>query len=400
MMMFLYKAPIINKVIFSVAFVIIASGLMQVCIEFWGSTLLGRLKNGILLLIFLWFNRHIFSSLDKWELGYIILMLIGFIAHLNIILDSHIDPFREMVNWVSMVVLLSLYRYNSFGKPILPLVVLVVFFFLETSIAIYERFTFSNIINFSENEFYSFEADTFSDDKGFRSRSLLFHPLTNANVLSIMMSFILVNRYMKKGMKFILLFMGLLALFSFNSRGAMLCWILILFFRFVLFNKSLVYTGFIILLAYLFLPPIFQIVQDTGILGRLDFDFSDSSSETRLLAFAIFAEQDWNIESILLGGKIITMPNSNLSLENGILLNLGYWGWIIGSLKLIYEIIISYKCLSSYPVKEKLLIMFAFWGVAFANNNVFSPVFFSFYILIFMASDIFNYMKSPKHLCT
>lgn len=388
-----YKVPTINKFIFSVAFVLIGLGLIRACVEIFGTTLLGQLKNCALLIMLLLFGKSIFKSLDKWSLCYIVLMFLGFLAHLSIDLDSQNEPFREFVNWVSIVILLSLYRYNLFSRPLPLFFILMFFFFMETSMAIYERLTFSNIITFSENEFYSFDVDSFLDEKDFRSRSLLFHPLTNANVLSIIMAFILVNHYIKTKMKFVLLSIGLMALLAFNSRTAMLCWLLILCFRFVLFNKSFVYTGLIILFAYLFLPYIFQIVQELGILGRLNFDFSDSSSETRLLAYVIFAGQEWNLENILLGGRIIKMPYTNLSLENGILLNLSYWGWIIGSLKFIFEMIISYGCLSEYSVKERLLVMFSFWGVALGNNNIFSPTFFSFYILIFIAFDIFDKSK-------
>lgn len=379
-----------GKLLFLFTYAIVFLGEISACTEFLGATILGQLKNIALLLMLVFFNKKIFTSLDKWSLRYVILMFMAFLGHLIIDLDRDVNPFHEFTSWCSIVIILSLYRKKLFGSPILPFFILMCFFLIEFSFAVYERITLSNIITFHENDFYNFAADTFSEDKEFRSRSLLYHPLTNANVVSIIMGFILVNKNMRKEIKYILLAIGIIALFSFNSRGAMLCWILILLYRFFFMKKKFVYIGIFIFFFYITVPIILPFIQENGIFGRLSFDFSDDSSGTRILAFVLFGEQEWDLSNIIFGGKFLTMPGSNLSIENGVLLTLAYWGWIVGTLKLLIEFIISYKCLSNYDAKEKMIVLFSFWGVAMMNNNVFSPLFLIFYILIFIAFDVFD----------
>ena len=125
--------------------------------------------------------------------------------------------------------------------------------------------------------------------------------------------------------------------------------------------------------------------------GRLKEGLDDSSSQTRLDAFMFFAMHPWNFNNILFGGDIIYMPGSILSLENGVLLNLGYWGWIIGSLKTIFEVMISYKVLpNSFDVKTRIVIMAALWGVAFMNNNSFQPLVFSYFLFANVSYNTIN----------
>ena len=128
---------------------------------------------------------------------------------------------------------------------------------------------------------------------------------------------------------------------------------------------------------------IIDIIIRSQVLGRLDFDFSDGSSATRFDAFRYFANQRWDLDWILFGGKLIKMPGSDLYLENGILLSMGYWGWFWGLAKPLLEILVTYRCLSNYSIKEKLIIMAATWLVALTNNNTMGV----FVLLYFMLSN-------------
>ena len=145
------------------------------------------------------------------------------------------------------------------------------------------------------------------------------------------------------------------------------------------------------MLFYFFYPFLFEFIESTGLLGRfISKDFDDESTNARLLAFVWFAMQDWNIESVLMGGKMILMPGSNLTLENGILVTLGYWGWFVGTFKVILEFLISYNSLTIYNVKEKLILMIAFWGVALTNNNSFHHWPLALFVLTVIAFNMFE----------
>lgn len=188
----------------------------------------------------------------------------------------------------------------------------------------------------------------------FRAFSLMGHPLTNACVTSIFMGFILVSQSLPRILKYLLIAIGLLGLFGFNSRGGILIWILVLFYRFTLYNNNFIKTVIPLTILAFGYPFIMDWI-DSGALGRFSFDFSDSSSATRWESFLYFAMQKWDLETILLGGRYIKMPGTDLLLENGILLNLSYWGWLVGVLKTILEVAISYIVIKKYDNVIKLL---------------------------------------------
>ena len=125
---------------------------------------------------------------------------------------------------------------------------------------------------------------------------------------------------------------------------------------------------------------------NSGILGRFTFDnLIDESSLTRLSSFYYFMNQYWSISSVLMGGKLLYMPGTKLLLENGVLLNLGYWGWIIGLLKIVIEISLTYKLLSLYTNQEKFIVMLSFWGVGLMNNNTFNSLCLTFFLFTFVS---------------
>lgn len=160
-------------------------------------------------------------------------------------------------------------------------------------------------------------------------------------------------------------------------------------------NKNIVLVSLSGLAAYIALPFVLDFIANNEIFGRLNEGVEDGSTQTRLDAFMFFAMHQWNTTNILLGGDIIYMPGSILSLENGVLLNLGYWGWIIGSLKTIMEVVISYKLLpADFDAKTKMIIMAACWGVAFMNNNSFQPLVFSYFMFVNIAFRHINNQKT------
>lgn len=347
------------------------------------------------LLLFARYSVNILRSCDRYQLSYLFLMLIGFFSHVFIGVEQ--NAFKEFVTWSLIIIILSLYnRYIRLGSNTALMILLLSFYLIECSLSFYERVVGNIIISYEETDFMSID-EFMEDSDRFRSCALLFHPLLNANVVSIFMGFILVIKKISKPVKIGLLCLGALALWGFNSRGVLLVWGVILVFWFFYRRWSLRFILIVAILGFVLLPMIVDVLIKYDLLGRFGADLLDESSETRLLAFVVFATHNWNIINILFGGDIIYMPTlfygKELAIENGILLTLGYWGWIIGALKVFLEVLVSYRCLEAYKVKEKLIVMMAFWGVAFTNNNSFRPEALAFYILAYMFSDNWEHFR-------
>lgn len=320
---------------------------------------------------------------------YTLTMIIGALFHIQFAdIES---PFTESFMWISVILIMIIILNTNYRNKLI-VYFFVVFFFIEIGMCIYEKINRCFIITGFESNMTATSIDLSEYTSiDFRSRALLYHPLFNANVISIFLGFLLCDNHLKRNIKLLIIAAGLFALFCCNSRGALLVWILLLAYRYIFYNNNIIKTIVIIISIYIFLPTILDILSLNGGLGRLNFDFDDKSSETRLLAYGLFSAYPWNFDSIVYGGNIIYYPLTEVSLENGILLNLSYWGWIIGTLKTILEFVISYLCLSRYTAKEKFIILSAFWGVAMFNNNSFNAMFLTYFCFINVA---FNSLKN------
>lgn len=251
-------------------------------------------------------------------------------------------------------------------------VFVLAFFVVECLMSFYERNTMSHLISYSgeEDTQATSTAIATSEFKKFRSFALMFHPLFNANTVSVAMGFILCSDKMKLWFKALLLALGVLALWGFNSRAVWLVWTFIFMYRFALYNRKWWQACIAVSLLCLVVPPLLALILDSDILGRLEgFDFSDSSSQTRLFAITLFLGKNWDFQSIVVGGDLIFYPGTDIPLENGILLDLCYWGWVVGSLKIVSEFLVTYFALHHFPMKAKFIVLLSFWGLAFMNNN-------------------------------
>ena len=325
--------------------------------------------------IFLYLNnyRQICFAQSNTYIG---IMIVAFILHSLFTSDANIpQPFWESQKWILIVVFMVISKDHKDCRILMY--ALFIFYLSQVGMAFYERLTLSNLIDYEAlvngYDKLSFRvAEQYTESSEFRSCALLGHGLNNANVTSIIMAFILCSR-MNNFTKYVLLALGGLALWGFNSRAAIGCWMLIFLLRFLFKSSNVLYLFSAFGVFFFILPLLVDYISTTSILGRFNFDFSDDSSAARIYAFELFFMHDWTWEQILSGGLIIYMPGTDLSLENGILLNLCYWGWIIGIPKTILEVGITYVVLPDYLNRdEKFLILLATWGVAFGNNNSFS----------------------------
>lgn len=314
-------------------------------------------------------------------------LILGFFFHL---LVPEIDKnLNDSFKWIFMVLLLIAHRKINTSKIIFYLMIL--FFFVHSGIAIYEKLNLIHLFNYSF--FEEFGKSDLSTE--FRSFGLMEHPLYSANVLVIIMAFLLLSKRLPLIIKIIFILIGSYALISFNSRAALLVWILILLYRVFLYKRP-IYLGIILgvsVVLIFFLNDLSSVLfHDIDIFGRLSGEnaFKDDSSMTRVLSFVFFWNESWSIQDIFLGGRIIYMPGSELSLENGVLLTIGWWGWIVGLIKVIFEMIISYNILTNFNSKERIILLLATWGVAFANNNSINTFVFAFFIISFLAVSSFD----------
>ena len=351
--------------------------------EFIGPTFLGQMINLCIIIIVLLYGKSFFRYQDKWSLLYVFIMSLGFIFHFSLIpLKAN---FMEFLSWSFLIMLATYLKNNSNQHSNLIIAYVFAFILLNSGIAIWEQINKTRFVEYSYSEIL--DGFVMTGDKinaNFRSFSLLGHPLNNANVTTICLGFVLACNNIKDKiwLWYLLIILLSLSIWAFNSRAAMLVGGILLIYRFAFYNANLfkVITSFFIL--YLTLPVLIEFVNNTEILGRFSLDFSDNSTLARLESFYFFFHERWDFESLILGGRILYMPGTDLLLENGILLNIGYWGIVVGLLKILVEIIISYHFLFGYQANQKIMIMMALWGTALANNNTFNAFILTFFFAI------------------
>lgn len=338
--------------------------------EYIGPTVSGRLLwFTILSIVFFYVRKYKVTSVAK---TYIVFITIGFVLHFITGNLQENETLNTTVIARIVPILLLLMAYQQGRSPVIFVRLMIIFYILECCISIYEKITLTHLISYTATEELAATSLTMIDSSVFRSFSLMFHPLFNANTVSIFLAFIFCSHRIKPFYKNAFIILGLLALWGFNSRGAMIIWGVILVYRLVLYKTKLLYVSIMLVVLYFAIPPLIEWVVYSGLFGRLtEMDFSDSSSLTRLEAFNVFFNERWNIQDIVVGGRVLCYPSTDLTLENGALLDLGFWGLIVGSIKIICEIVITYKAVEKYDVRDRILIMIAVWGVAFMNNNSF-----------------------------
>lgn len=327
-------------------------------------------------------------TIDKAGWLYLTCMLIGFFLHIGVetVFET---PMYNFFAWSSIVILYYALNKKQTNNGFL-FVFMLSFYLIECLICVYERI--SHVYLFEYVSEFQALAGTAMDytSNDFRAHGLLEHPLYNANVISIIMGLILCNHQIKNQYKLIFLVIGAMGLWACNSRSSMVIWLILFVYRFFFYKKNIIVVILSILILYLIAPFLIEFIGRSNLLGRLSFTYENEFSIlSRLIAFEVFANQNWTLEKILIGGDIVYYDNTNIGLENGILLDLAFWGWIIGSIKVILELYFTYKSLHLYSNKEKLIIFLAFWGVALSNSNSFQTLIFV-YFFIANASLSFN----------
>lgn len=339
-------------------------------------TYFGWMINSIFLISIGILGKHVLKNITPYELTYLLLLLTGTILHYSILNIE--KPYREFIIWTIIIILIPLFRL--FNIPKFFVYLYFSFFIIHMLLSIYEMNNQILLFNYNYTESFSM----YEDITKFRSFSLMEHPLRSANIVVIALSFVLVNRYINNYYKVFFLVLGTISLLCFNSRAAIITWGFILILYYLLFTKISILIITLSSIAFVFFSGIIDFsTLDLSFLGRLaeEDNLSNSSSITRLLSYYYFWHSDWDLQNVIVGGRIIYIPGTNISLENGILLTISWWGWIVGILKVLLELIISYNLINIYNVREKFILLFGCWGCAFANNNNFNTFVFAFFII-------------------
>jgi hypothetical protein len=360
---------------------------------FFGSTFIGWLGNAMYLIALPILLSSIPKKGNKVEWLYIGVMILGLVFH-AFLPESEKHTIKDSLQWLFLVVLII--ASQKYKAPQLLFYTLLAFFITNCVLAMVEYKLQANLFDYRYVEGFS----NFTEKSEFRAFGLMEHPLQSANITLIIMSFIMISKDIKRSLKIVLLTLGTLAVLCFNSRFAIIICFCMLAYRYLLYNVKPVIAIMLGVLVYaLFLSDITSFIQQNSqIFGRLaeKNNLSDDSSLTRLLSYLYFWNADWNLQNIVLGGRIIYIPGTEYSLENGVLLTISWWGWVVGILKVILELIISYLCLKNYNVKDKWIVMIACWGTAFANNNSMFTFVFAFFIISFLSIDALANQKKNK----
>jgi len=272
--------------------------------------------------------------------------------------------------------LLSILLYNATppSRKIVRILILL-FFFAECLLAIYERVL-------SVNVFPYVDEDTIDNlaDLQFRSTSILGHPLMNALVVSTIMASVMISdtKLVIKGAVYSL---GLIAILCFNARGATLLWgMLSLFTVFYLVRKKQttlaakrIIFGFVIFaalgIAYLIIVQGFA---DRLVNNNAKGGLYDSSAKARIDVFAAF---DYIKDRDFFFGQtayylMITDKLGQAGVENSYIVLILYYGIPAFVLFMIAYFFWLGKYFKYLAPLEKCVLFIAFIIVGSANNSL------------------------------
>lgn len=296
------------------------------------------------------------------------LLVISILSAFNLSSGRNVDMKMMMAGFVSPILIYQF--FNSYKYDIYILRAkkfLIAFYIIECGLAIFERLIGTNIF-VNVNAGYD----------GFRSYSLIGHPLQNALCVSIMMSFILFSdlKY-----KLELFFLGMVAILCFNTRSTMVFWgvasIIYMFYLIFTHNKQYKKFAWYVIFAGIVL---------TYLMIRYDFGsrllemglYDESSASVRIRIFEIFnfyslsdfilGMPSYQIEKILYRAGI-----DELIIENYWLMFILRFGIIFTIALFICMLSFLMKMLEDRPSFEKWFIILSFLLISSTNNSMSIP---------------------------
>lgn len=322
------------------------------------------------------FKKKLFVGTYKYTTYIMITVILAFMIGRLIKGGGQIDLLIKNIVMPTLYAAYFIHQPHTNNKTIQRIVIYM--YYINALLAIYERITLQNIFPLSLTYSHiDFTISTDFDANIFRSTALMGHPLTNALLTSIIMIFILTSESIKPLHKIMHYTVGLVSLFCFNARGAILISGVFLFF-YILKTLTAKKTKanikfFIIILIFLGIQGIFMLFQ-AGFGGRF-FEHNIKEDNSILARFEV-----WNLlDNINIDFFLAGIPD----IENYAIRILGYnhiENWFIlmslqiGIIFTIIFILLFYKLFKYYlqPYKQfdKLMLAGLTLTVSSTNNSL------------------------------
>jgi len=299
------------------------------------------------------------------------------------------DYFKIVANFMIIPMLISICFDNLTLKELnLVRRMTIIFFVVECGLSIvewilnYNFFTYEEILTFVEGQLKYFGF--------FRSTSLLGHPLANAQVVAVIMTFIATYGFRKKYFQIILFFLGYVSLFCFNARGATLVVTVftVPYFLWKINKTTQPSRKWMIKLGVfcMFFGMIYLVTQ-TPMGGRLmNMKLMDDSAQTRLEIFQFYNYYQTN-DDFLWGNPNNTDYMINKlgvgGIENGIIRSILAYGIILTIPMLLLLFNFQYRKLSVFSKLDKWLLLAVFYLIGTMNPNLVAPIQWTLWIFAY-----------------
>lgn len=297
---------------------------------------------------------------------------------------------HEVALFLIFPMLTSMCFENLTGKELTLLRrVTITFFVAECGLSIVEWglnrnfFTYDLLIEFTTN---------WVNVGFFRSTSLLGHPLANAQVVAVFMTFIAVSNFKRKYIQIILFFLGYVSLFCFNSRGATLVVTVFVVPYFIWkINKATQQSRkWIIKLGILCLFfGVFYMVAETSLGNRLtEKDIFDDSGQTRLEVWDFHKYYKHN-DDFIWGHpdnyRYMMQRLGAAGVENGIICLILDYGIIFTIPMLLILFNFQYHKLSVFSKFDKWLLLIVFYIIGNMNPNIADSIQWTLWVFAYYA---------------
>lgn len=231
------------------------------------------------------------NSLTRWMFGAV---LFAAFAYLFRFIGLGQDYFKNYLTFLVFPMLISINLESEDSKRLSVLrKCLILFFIVECLVAVYEKITETCLfydptaaLTKSQLEYY-----VAPEEWEFRSYAFFAHPLMNAMIVCVVLSFMLISD-MRMKYKLLLFMLGYTSLWCFNARGAtiitsvlMIPYLLLSLYRSKIRNKKWIY---LILITFAF--GFVWLVFTTSLGGRLlvGDKLMDGSAQTRVDVFSFY----------------------------------------------------------------------------------------------------------------
>lgn len=253
--------------------------------------------------------------------------------------------------------------------------ILILFLIVQSSIALYERLTYTTLLASEDDFFVMVEGQNWT----FRASGLLGHPLANAMSISTLLAFVMCSS-MKFPKKLLLVLIAYIALLCFNERGYILIstFVLIVYLGGTynkLLRKEKMFIWMICIPAVIWLFSYLQTSDWGGRLFNTESASSDHNAQVRLLALSAFSYLDFG--QLVVGSptnyEYVLNKMALAGIENGVVSIILYHGLLIGVIALVFWGIFQFNKLQDFGKLQKYLILIAFYGIGITNPHLTNP---------------------------